>query len=49
MFVYAPSGTLTRCLESLEKIDKEHPEGASATEALKQVRKKKKVFQVKIV
>ncbi|XP_064606414.1 dual serine/threonine and tyrosine protein kinase-like [Liolophura sinensis] len=31
------TGTLTRCLESLEKIDKEHPEGASATEALKQI------------
>ncbi|KAL3852843.1 hypothetical protein ACJMK2_016456 [Sinanodonta woodiana] len=31
------TGTLTRCLESLERIDRENPDGASTTQALKQI------------
>ncbi|XP_041379735.1 dual serine/threonine and tyrosine protein kinase-like [Gigantopelta aegis] len=30
------TGTLTRCLESLESLDKENPEGSKATDALRQ-------------
>lgn len=32
------AGTLTRCLESLERVEQEHPDSNSTTEALKQVR-----------
>ncbi|XP_046354627.2 dual serine/threonine and tyrosine protein kinase-like [Haliotis rufescens] len=31
------TGTLTRCLESLESLDRENPEGAKTTDALKQI------------
>ncbi|KAK0063245.1 dual serine/threonine and tyrosine protein kinase [Biomphalaria pfeifferi] len=31
------TGTLTRCLESLETMDKENPEGSKTTDALKQI------------
>ncbi|XP_059150774.1 dual serine/threonine and tyrosine protein kinase-like [Physella acuta] len=31
------TGTLTRCLESLETMDKENPEGAKTTDAFKQI------------
>ena len=37
MFVLSPSGTLTRCLESLETLDRDNPEEAKTTDALKQV------------
>lgn len=32
-----PAGTLTRCLESLETMDKENPDESKTTDALKQV------------
>ncbi|KAH9487895.1 hypothetical protein Btru_067350 [Bulinus truncatus] len=31
------TGTLTRCLESLETLDKDNPEGSKTTDALKQI------------
>ncbi|KAL4226711.1 hypothetical protein ACF0H5_014691 [Mactra antiquata] len=31
------TGTLTRCLESLEMVEKEHPDNSSTTDALKQI------------
>ncbi|XP_052234195.1 dual serine/threonine and tyrosine protein kinase-like isoform X1 [Dreissena polymorpha] len=31
------TGTLTRCLESLERVEQEHPDSHSTTEALKQI------------
>lgn len=36
-FFLFPAGTLTRCLESLENVNKEHTDGGTTTEALKQV------------